>query len=37
MPIKKIIVVDDSATARQFLTDALGMGGYEVVTAENGD
>jgi twitching motility two-component system response regulator PilH len=37
MAIKKILIVDDSSTARHFLVDVLGKGGYEVVSAENGD
>ena len=37
MPIKKILIVDDSATARHFLIEVLAKGGYEIVTAENGD
>lgn len=36
MPIKKILVVDDSPTERFALTDLLSRHGYEVVTAENG-
>jgi twitching motility two-component system response regulator PilH len=37
MPIKKILVVDDSATIRYFLADVLTKGGYDVVTAVNGE
>lgn len=37
MPIKKILVVDDSPTERFALTEALTKNGYEVVTAENGE
>jgi twitching motility two-component system response regulator PilH len=37
MPIKKILIVDDSATARHYLTEVLAKGGYETITAENGD
>src|SRR4051794_12921199 len=37
MPIKKILIVDDSMTARHFLLDVLVKGGYEVIAAENGD
>jgi twitching motility two-component system response regulator PilH len=37
MPIKKVLIVDDSVTARHFLIDVLNKGGYEVVSAENGD
>ena len=37
MPIKKILIVDDSATDRQFLIEALSKRGYECVTAQNGD
>ncbi len=37
MPIKKILVVDDSATARHFLIEVLTKAGYQVVLAENGD
>ncbi|NMG67558.1 response regulator [Azoarcus indigens] len=37
MPIKKILVVDDSPTERFVLTDVLTRNGYQVVTAENGE
>ncbi len=37
MAIKKILIVDDSSTARHFLLDVLVKGGYEVISAENGD
>jgi twitching motility two-component system response regulator PilH len=37
MPIQKILVVDDSATERFFMTDLLTKQGYTVSTAENGD
>jgi twitching motility two-component system response regulator PilH len=37
MPAKKILIVDDSATDRQFFVDALTREGYEVVTAQNGE
>jgi twitching motility two-component system response regulator PilH len=37
MAIKKILIVDDSATARHFLFDVLAKGGYDVITAENGN
>ncbi|MDB5765095.1 MAG: response regulator with CheY-like receiver domain and winged-helix DNA-binding domain [Herminiimonas sp.] len=37
MPIKKILIVDDSATIRYFLVDVLVKNGYEVITAETGD
>ncbi len=37
MPIKKILIVDDSATDRQFLIEVLGKNGYQCVTAESGD
>jgi twitching motility two-component system response regulator PilH len=37
MPIKKILIVDDSATDRQFLIETLSKKGYECVTAQNGD
>jgi twitching motility two-component system response regulator PilH len=36
MAIKKILIVDDSATARHFLMDLLSKGGYEVVSAVDG-
>ena len=36
MPIKKILVVDDSPTERFAMTEALKRHGYEVVTAESG-
>ena len=37
MPVRKIFVVDDSPTERQFLPEALSKAGYQCVTAENGD
>src|SRR4051812_45997849 len=37
MAIRKILIVDDSATDRQFLLEALSKQGYQCVTAENGE
>jgi twitching motility two-component system response regulator PilH len=37
MPIKKILVVDDSPTERHIMVEVLTKNGYEVVTAENGE
>jgi twitching motility two-component system response regulator PilH len=37
MPIKKILVVDDSKTELFHLSEVLTRGGYAVKTAENGD
>jgi twitching motility two-component system response regulator PilH len=37
MPIRKILVVDDSKTELHHLSDLLGRQGYAVRTAENGD
>lgn len=37
MGIKKILVVDDSATDRYLLADILRRNGFEVDTAENGE
>ena len=37
MPIKRVLVVDDSPTERFFLTDLLRKNGYDVTTAENGE
>ena len=37
MPIKKILVVDDSPTERYALTEVLKKNGFSVVTAENGE
>ncbi len=37
MPIKKILVVDDSPTERFALSEVLTKNGFEVVTAESGE
>ena len=37
MPIKTILVVDDSPTERYFLTDLLRKNGFEVLSAETGE
>ncbi len=37
MAISKILVVDDSATDRLYLTEMLQKAGYTVITAESGE
>jgi twitching motility two-component system response regulator PilH len=37
MPVKKIMVVDDSPTERFFLQELLVKNGYNVVTADTGE
>ena len=37
MPIKNVLVVDDSPTDRQILTDLLAKNGYKVTTAESAE
>ena len=37
MPIRRILVVDDSPTERFFSVDLLTKAGYQVTTAENGE
>jgi len=37
MPVKKIMVVDDSPTERHILTDLLTRHGYDVVAADCGE
>lgn len=37
MPIKKIMIIDDSPTERFFLQDMLTKKGFNVVIAENGE
>ena len=37
MPVKRVLVVDDSPTERFFLTDLLRKNGYQVLIAENGE
>ena len=37
MPVKTILIVDDSPTERSVLSDLLQRNGYTVITAENGE
>jgi twitching motility two-component system response regulator PilH len=37
MPVKKVLIVDDSPTERFYLTDVLRKNGYEVITADSGE
>lgn len=37
MPVKKILVVDDSPTERHMMVELLTKHGYQVVTAESGE
>src|SRR5574343_1528720 len=37
MPVKNVLVVDDSPTERFFIVDILNKAGYQVMTAENGE
>ena len=37
MPVKKILIVDDSPTERLALTELLHKHGYQVFTSESGD
>lgn len=37
MPIKNILIVDDSATDRQYLSDLLSKNGFKVTTAQNAE
>lgn len=37
MPVKKVLVVDDSPTERHYMVDLLTKNGYQVITAESGE
>jgi twitching motility two-component system response regulator PilH len=37
MPVKSILIVDDSATDLQFLSDLLSKNGFKVATAQNAE
>ncbi|MDH3314855.1 MAG: response regulator [Betaproteobacteria bacterium] len=37
MPIRNVLVVDDSPTDRQYLTNLLAQSGYQVATAESAE
>jgi twitching motility two-component system response regulator PilH len=37
MPVKSILIVDDSATDRQYLSELLSKNGFKVATAQNAE
>jgi twitching motility two-component system response regulator PilH len=37
MPVKRVLIIDDSPTERFFLTDLLRKQGYDVLTAASGE
>ena len=37
MPVKSILIVDDSATDRQFLSELLSKNGFKVATAQSAE
>ena len=37
MTIKKVLIIDDSPTERHVLAEILTKGGYEIITAQNGE
>ena len=37
MNIKKVLIIDDSPTERHVLAEILTKGGYEIITAQNGE
>ena len=37
MPVKTVLLVDDSPTERHVLVELLSRNGYQVITAENGE
>ena len=37
MPIKRILIVDDSPTERHYLSEILSRGGFDVVTSDSGE
>ena len=37
MPVKKVLVVDDSPTERHVLVELLTRNGYQLITAESGE
>lgn len=37
MAARKVLIVDDSATERHFMSELFGRQGYVVITAENGE
>jgi twitching motility two-component system response regulator PilH len=37
MPVKSILIVEDSATDRQFLSELLSKNGFKVATAQNAE
>jgi twitching motility two-component system response regulator PilH len=37
MPIKRILIVDDSPTERHYLSEILARGGFDVITSDSGE